>query len=161
MVKHSNNLILKSTDEDSGLIESFLKNEDVGQFLSERNLYPGDTVTTLSFVIYYGSECIGFAKMSNIRWYSRKAELTIYLGEKHRNKGYGRQIMKELLDMAFNKFHFHRLEGELYEYNLASKSLVEYFGFKLEGRLREARYYNGKYYDILRFGLLDREFRDS
>jgi RimJ/RimL family protein N-acetyltransferase len=35
---------------------------------------------------------------------------------------------------------------------------VEGFGFVLEGRLREAKYNNGKYYDILRYGLLKKEF---
>ncbi len=159
MEELSNDLQLKNTDESSSLILDFLKEDDAGQFLSEKNLYPDNTVTSLSFLIFLKTECIGFARIGNIRWYSRKAELTIFIARDHRRKGYGRKAMYKIIEMAFSTFHFHRLEAELYEYNLASRHLVEESGFKPEGCLREARYYNGKYFDILRYGLLDSEYK--
>ena len=44
------------------------------------------------------------------------------------------------------------------DYNDKAKSLFEKVGFILEGRLRSAKYNDGKYYDVLRYGLLKHEY---
>lgn len=62
------------------------------------------------------------------------------------------------MELAFGTFNLYRLEAEVMEFNEPSIRLMESLGFKLEGRLREARYVDGKYWDILRYGILRREF---
>ena len=54
--------------------------------------------------------------------------------------------------------NFHRIEAEVVEYNLAGKHLFEKLGFKQEGVLREAKYFEGKYYNIFSYGLLAKEW---
>jgi RimJ/RimL family protein N-acetyltransferase len=50
--------------------------------------------------------------------------------------------------------NFHRLEAEIVDYNEKSINLFESLGFKHEGTMREAKYYEGKYHDIFIYGLL-------
>lgn len=51
----------------------------------------------------------------------------------------------------------NRLTAEVYEYNEVSIKLLEKFGFKKEGRLKKAKFHNGRYYDIFIYGLLKNE----
>ena len=55
--------------------------------------------------------------------------------------------------------NLHRLEAEVVANNKVSINLIEKLGFKKEGTLREAKYSNGTYYDIYRFGLLRKEYK--
>ncbi len=55
--------------------------------------------------------------------------------------------------------NLHRLEAEVIENNSPSIKLVEQLGFKLEGKLREAKYTEGGYIDILRYGILKNEYK--
>ena len=43
--------------------------------------------------------------------------------------------------------------------NVASIITMKKIGFKIEGTLREEKYMNGKYIDIVRVGLLRDEFK--
>lgn len=57
--------------------------------------------------------------------------------------------------------NLHRLEAEVIETNSASIKLIEKFGFKKEGVLREAKFQNGKFIDIYRYGLLRSEYKNK
>jgi RimJ/RimL family protein N-acetyltransferase len=85
--------------------------------------------------------------------------LNIVIKKDFRNKGYGREVLTEMINYGFKILNFHRLEAEVYEYNKASIMLVENLGFAVEGKLREAKYNNGKYYNIIRYGLLKNEWQ--
>ena len=54
--------------------------------------------------------------------------------------------------------NLYRLEAEVVDGNEASLKMVKKMGFKEEGRLREAKFVNGEYRDLLRYGLLMREY---
>jgi RimJ/RimL family protein N-acetyltransferase len=46
----------------------------------------------------------------------------------------------------------HRLTAEIYSYNKSSIKLFENAGFKLEGRIKDGKFFKGSYHDILIFG---------
>ncbi|RMG33466.1 MAG: N-acetyltransferase, partial [Methanobacteriota archaeon] len=95
------------------------------------------------------------------RWYNRKAEITIYIIPTHQGKGIGKQALAGIMRYAFHSLNFYRLEAEVIEFNHRGIQLFQKFGFVEEGRLRSAKFYNGKYYDVIRFGLLRDEFESS
>ena len=128
--------------------------------MSETRLYPDSTPTEMVFRIETDHELIGEIRYKNIRWFNRKAELSLIVAEKHQRGGYGKEALGALLNYAFNKMNLHRLEAEALEYNTASIMLLEKFGFVLEGTLREAKYSNGKYWNIFRYGLLKSEYKN-
>ncbi|MCD4725796.1 MAG: GNAT family N-acetyltransferase, partial [Bacteroidales bacterium] len=66
--------------------------------------------------------------------------------------------LQAIIEYAFKRLNLYRLEAEVIDGNLASLKLVDKAGFTAEGRLRKAKFINGEYRDLLRFGLLRREF---
>ena len=115
--------------------------------------------TEMIFRIEKESTLIGEVRLKNLRWFNRKAELSIIVHKEQQGQGYGKEVLEYLIDYAFNKMNLHRLEAEALEFNEASVMMLEKIGFHLEGRLREAKYHNDKYWDILRYGLLKSEYK--
>ena len=158
MIIKSDNLVLKTVDQISDSLKAKMVLDNEITSMTEVKLYPPNLPTEFTFEIINDENVIGELKLKSFRWFNRKAELSIFILKEFRNKGFGKEAISTIIKYAFEKLNLHRLEAEVIEYNEGSKKMVEGFGFILEGRLREAKYSNGKYYDILRYGLLKSEF---
>lgn len=150
--------IIPISDDDER-IENLIHSSPDATNMSEIHLYPQNTPTEMSFAIIHNSEFIGYIKLTRIRWFNRKCELSIMIDKLHQGKGLGSEALKTVIDYAFGKMNLHRLEAEVIEFNKASIKLMENFGFVKEGVLREAKYHNSKYYNIYRYGLLRNEWK--
>jgi RimJ/RimL family protein N-acetyltransferase len=73
-------------------------------------------------------------------------------------QGLGRQILAELIRIAFEPFHAHRLFLDVFDDNLRARHLYQSLGFVEEGVLREAALRNGQYCSLRLMSLLDREY---
>jgi ribosomal protein S18 acetylase RimI-like enzyme len=73
-------------------------------------------------------------------------------------QGLGRQILAELIRIAFDQFHAHRLFLDVFDDNLRARHLYRKFDFVEEGLLREAARRNGQYCSLRLMSLLDREY---
>ena len=158
MIIKSDNLVLKAVDQISDSLKAKMVLDNEITSMTEVKLYPPNLPTEFTFEIINDENVIGELKLKSFRWINRKAELSIFILKEFRNKGFGKEAISTIIKYAFEKLNLHRLEAEVIEYNEGSKKMVEGFGFILEGRLREAKHSNGKYYDILRYGLLKSEF---
>jgi RimJ/RimL family protein N-acetyltransferase len=86
-------------------------------------------------------------------------EVSIYLGEqKWQKKGYATDALQLLLKYGFCELRLHRVYAIIYDYNEASIMFFEQNKFKLEGRHREARFWDGKFHDELIYGVRDHEY---
>jgi diamine N-acetyltransferase len=72
-------------------------------------------------------------------------------------QGLGRRILAELIRMAFEEFHAHRLFLDVFDDNLRARHIYESLGFAEEGLMREAALRNGQYCSLRLISLLDRE----
>ena len=158
MILHCKELVLKTLSYDHPEILKITEDVAVSKFLTEKWLYPEPMPDSIIFGIEAGNEIIGEVALKNIRWYNRKAELSLFLKPEFQGKKIGTEVLKRMMKYAFNTLNFYRLEAEVIDYNEVSRKLVEKLNFTLEGRLRQARYFDGKYYDILRYGILKHEF---
>jgi len=150
-------LVLSGTaDED--LQELFYEYDDLSN-LSELRLHQGKMPGSQIFRIELNGELIGEIGLKSIRWYNRKGEIHLALKKDFRGKGIGKKALLLMIDYAFNTLNFHRLEAEVVAYNKGSQKLFEKLGFRQEGLLREAKYYQGRYHDILRYGMLKSDGR--
>jgi len=108
--------------------------------------------------IYLTFECndqkVGFVEF-DVRVYNRNAYLTYYVTKTFRGKGFGKVMLAESIDYAFSEMNMHRLTAEVYEYNESSVTLLKSLGFSEEGRLKEAKFHNGKFWDIIVYGILN------
>ena len=93
---------------------------------------------------------------------NRTATLGIFIGDKEeRNKGYGTETIKLLLDYGFNYLNLHEIQLDVMSFNERAIRCYEKAGFKQYGRRRESEYVNGKYYDRISMDILKSEFKES
>lgn len=90
---------------------------------------------------------------------SRKATLAIVMPREHHGKGYGGEAIGLLLRFAFDQMNLNRVSLHVIEDNPRAIALYERCGFRLEGRLRQEQYQDGRYKDILVMGALRDEYR--
>jgi len=101
---------------------------------------------------------IGWAGIYEINWISRKGELRFFLGDKkYRRKGLTTEAVSLLIEYAFNKLNLHRVYGGTNKENFGSVKIFKNLNFKSEGTFYEAYFRNGKYYDIVNFGLINKK----
>ena len=105
-----------------------------------------------------GEEPIGRIVMGDIimGW---KCEIwRIYIGDyRLRNKGYGRQAMLAMMELAFEKWDMARLYLDHYTGNPAA-FLYQSLGFQYEGVLRQNCRKNGVLYDVHLMSMLKEEY---
>ncbi len=158
MILNADDLLLKLTNKTDTDLQSITENSTDLENMSETRIYPSNMPVEMLFRIEKDKEVIGEIKFTRIRWFNRKAELSIIIKKEYQQKGYGKKAMKQIMNFAFNKMNLHRLEAEIIEYNKVSIALIEKLGFKKEGTFRQAKYSQGKYWDIFRYGILKDEF---
>lgn len=144
-------------DSEKGISYSELPYRDL-QNLTETHLYQAEMPSELRFAIESENEIAGEISLKSIRWFNRKAEIAIFILEPFRGKGLAEQALRLLLEYVFKTMNFYRIEAEVVAYNPAAKALFEKLGFIREGVLREAKYFDGSYHDIFRYGLLAKEW---
>lgn len=72
--------------------------------------------------------------------------------------GTGKRILYAALEYAFNELGLHKLNGEALATNAVSVHLHEQCGFIREGVFREQHFDGDQHVDIIRLGLLAREW---
>lgn len=104
-------------------------------------------------------DLIGYCMIAHIDRFNKKCKIGLTLGEKKEwGKGYGKEVIKALLDYCFSEIKMNRVEVEIYSINKRSIKLFEEFGFKKEGVLRKSVLKNEKYVDEYIYGLLKNEW---
>ena len=104
---------------------------------------------------------IGSISLQGINWFDRLAEVGVVIGEKaYWNQGFGRDAMNLMLRHGFNTLNLNRIYLRVYENNLRGIRSYEYAGFIHEGRMRQAKYQEGNYIDILIMGILRSEWKN-
>jgi RimJ/RimL family protein N-acetyltransferase len=102
---------------------------------------------------------IGNIELFDFHRIHRRAELGVVLGEKaYWGQGYGSDAIRTLLRFGFEELNLHRIQLSVYEDNERGIGAYKKCGFQLEGRLRDAIYRQGRYYDLLMLGILAHEF---
>lgn len=74
-------------------------------------------------------------------------------------QGYMSEALRVVLRSGFERMDLNRMDAYIYTGNPRSYGLLEKFGFKKEGLLREYFYLNGVYYDHYLYGLLRRDWQ--
>jgi len=106
-----------------------------------------------------GGVHIGNVGLHDINWRDRRLELGIVIGEKeYWGKGYGSDAIRTTLRFAFEEMNMRRVSLRVRDDNARGIRAYEKCGFQHEGRMRDAIYANGRYYDELWMGILRHDF---
>ena len=79
-------------------------------------------------------------------------EIGYWLGEEYWNRGIMTDAVKEMVRYAFSHFEIVKIFAPVFEFNTASKRVLEKAGFQLEGILRQAAVKEGKIIDLHYYG---------
>lgn len=86
----------------------------------------------------------------------------IVIGEKeYWNRGYGSDALRTLLRFAFEELNLHRVFLHVFDFNERAIRCYEKVGFRHEGRLRQARFTEGRYVDELVMAVLREEWEEA
>jgi diamine N-acetyltransferase len=106
-----------------------------------------------------GWKHIGNVGLEGIEWMNRSAGFGIFIGEKSFwNQGYGTEATHLTLKHGFETLNLNRIFLHVYETNPRAIRAYEKVGFVKEGSMREARYHNGVYIDVLLMSILRSEW---
>jgi RimJ/RimL family protein N-acetyltransferase len=79
----------------------------------------------------------------------------------YRNKGYGKEAVKLIIEYGFNNYGLERITANTLETNIPAQKSLEKLGFKLEGKERKAIYFAGEKYDRYNYGILVEEYMNK
>ncbi|WP_306054180.1 GNAT family N-acetyltransferase [Natronococcus wangiae] len=102
---------------------------------------------------------IGAVSVEDADW--RRPELVYWLVPEVHGEGYGAEAVSLAIDYVFRTYDAPGVGAAAYDFNDASRALLESLGFAEEGRIRKDRFVDGLYRDTIRYGLLREEWRDG
>ena len=102
---------------------------------------------------------IGVAGLADLHSQARYAEYGINIAHPdYQNKGYGGEVTEIMLRYGFMELNLNRIWLSVFSYNTRAIKLYEKVGFVHEGTEREMIFRDGQYYDLIKMGLLRREW---
>jgi RimJ/RimL family protein N-acetyltransferase len=108
------------------------------------------------------NKSIGFIRLNCLTGSSRNVWLRMIIGDKNSWGGnYASSALHAVLEWLFYELTIHRVSLETYSTNKRALRFFEKMGFKREGISREAHFADGRYYDIICFGLLKNEYHQK
>ncbi len=97
-------------------------------------------------------ERAGFVAVTDVEW--RRPDLVYWIAGEHHGEGYGTEAVALAVEYTFRTYDHPAVGAGVYEFNDASRRLLESLGFDREGRTRRARFVDGEYVDTLQYSLL-------
>lgn len=178
MVKGDRIVLREFRREDIGPIQQWVNNENIIKYLAfplfpqtldettefvERQLQKKGAPKEGIFVIALKDdpklEYIGSIGLHAIDYRNRHCELGIVIGrEDLLGRGIGAEAIRLVLGFAFDFLNMHKVNLRVYEYNERAMRCYARAGFKEEGRIREQRYYGGRYWDEILMGITKEEY---
>ena len=148
----------------------WLNNPDINQYLETR--FNAQTINSIKryweshesdsnspwFAICLRDEerHIGNIKLGPINWVHRKADISLFIGERDCwGKGYASEAIEAVKEWAFRQLQLHKLCAGIYSSNVGSIKAFQKCGFVIEGRLQEEVIFNGCREDILKMGIIN------
>ena len=109
------------------------------------------------------NEKIGNFGINAISKLSSRVDIGYLLLPEYWNKGIMSEIIEMMLNYLFNEIHLNKICASTFMENIASRKVLEKFGFKLEGVLKKHNYIEktDKYNDDAKYGLLRREWKQK
>ena len=105
---------------------------------------------------------IGLARLFNIHLLEGYCFFEVMLtDQKAIRRGFGVEAGKLISYYGVDVLGLRRIEAKVYEYNRLSANSLRRNGFQQEGVLRKAGYQDGRYWDVLVFGILKDEIDEQ
>ena len=114
--------------------------------------------SSAQFAVDVDGELVGRALLFHVDDLARNAELGLALLPEHQGKGYGRDVLRVLVDYGFRSRNLHRVHLQTLSSNERGLRAYRAVGFVEEGRQREHAWVEGQYEDMVLMGILRSEW---
>ena len=102
---------------------------------------------------------LGNASLFDINQMHRNAQCGLFIGEvENRNKGYGQEALKLLLNYGFNTLNLNNVMLKVFSFNEMAISCYKKVGFRMIGQRRNSFFLNGKYHNDVFMDILAEDF---
>jgi len=119
-------------------------------------------VVVLAIVLKKDDRVIGNTALHAIHPRNHHAGFGIMIGDKREwNKGHGTEATRLIVRYGFETLNLNRIWLQVYEDNARAVRSYEKVGFRVEGKLREHLYRDGRFWDVLNMGILRKEWRSA
>lgn len=135
-----------TTSEDDTL--SFIR-ASLEQFSSNEGFSAG---------IWNNGEFAGVIGTRKIDWLNRRVEVGYWIGREFQGQGIMTGACRVVVDHLLRELGLNRVEIECAAGNQRSAAIPQRLGFTFEGTRREAGLVNGKFLDLLVFGMLRKDW---
>lgn len=111
------------------------------------------------FIIESKGERIGLVDIAYIDYLvHRNAEFEIIISPKHQGNGYALPAAQLAMDYAFSTLNLHKLYLIVDKQNEKAIHIYKKLGFYVEADLKEEFFVNGRYHDVLRMCIFQRDY---
>lgn len=101
---------------------------------------------------------IGMISVQDADW--KRPELGYWLVPEVHGEGYGNESVSLVIDYVFRQYDTPAVGVTAFDFNDASRGLLESLGFTEEGRQRAFMFVDGEHRDMIQYGLLREEWRE-
>lgn len=113
------------------------------------------------FTICDGNIPIWMMGLSNINKINKNADLFIVIGEdEYRGKWYGKNAMIWLLNYAFDKLDFNKVNLWVFEENKSAVNLYKKLWFEVEWIMKEEEYFDDRFHNFLSMAIFKRNWKN-
>ncbi len=140
------------------LIELPSTQKEAMDFVEEYKEFPKDSSRIMFTVENLQGEVVGGVNLNSIDERNGTFSVGMLIDTNHRSKGYGTAAMKMIFRYAFLERRLNKYYGGVIEGNIPSATMLEKCGCVKEGVRRQTWYMDGKYHDMILYGLLKDEF---
>ena len=102
--------------------------------------------TTRLFMIRFGNQIVGCVWLDDLDFSKKEGKLGIYIGESHfRGLGVGREVMKEILNLAFGQLDLNRVILHVREKNMRAINCYKSCGFIFTKEFPKKQFSDGSF----------------
>lgn len=139
----------KDKEEYRKSLEKFIKGYDKKK----------DPEMTWAVVLKSENKVVGSVSVESLNEPHKLCEIGWGVNVNYHRQGIAFEATSALINHLFTNYDLHRIQAFIWQDNKASEALAHKLGFTHEGTDRQARLKNGKFLDILNFGLLRSEWK--
>jgi RimJ/RimL family protein N-acetyltransferase len=144
-------------------IDHYMGVDARGSTLLWRHVYLGDQSGALVDLVVADERerPIGLVSLWDRTIPHQAAELSIWIGEGHRDGGNGTEALRLTLRYAFDDLKLHKVYLRVLEYNARAIRTYQKCGFRIEGVLRDEMLVDGTWHALVYMGVLAPDFAQT
>jgi diamine N-acetyltransferase len=110
--------------------------------------------TDRAYSIFAGDAYVGQCSINQIYWPAKNGRVFLAITRASQHRGYGTAAVRALIARAWDDLDLHKLWLIVRRDNRAAQAMYLKLGFDFEGVLRDEYFVGGRYFDMVRMGLL-------